>query len=44
MKALAPVYYGGMLAMMLWLIYACWHLKNVWVVQALIVDRRHRRQ
>jgi hypothetical protein len=34
-KKLAPVYYGGIVAMMTMLGYACWRLKNVWVVEAL---------
>ncbi|MFO0658781.1 MAG: hypothetical protein U0165_02960 [Polyangiaceae bacterium] len=34
-KALAPIYYGGIAIMMTMLGYACWRLKNLWIVQGL---------
>jgi hypothetical protein len=34
-KKLAPIYYGGMAVMMAMLGYACWRLKNLWIVQGL---------
>jgi hypothetical protein len=34
-KHLAPIYYGGILAMAACFAYACWRIKNLWIVQAL---------
>ncbi len=31
----APIYYGGIATMGALFVYACWHLKNLWVVEAL---------
>ncbi len=34
-KQLRPIYYGGILIAVGMFVYACWRLKNLWVVQAL---------
>jgi hypothetical protein len=34
-KALRPLYWGGIAAMMALFTYACWRLRNIWVVEAL---------
>jgi hypothetical protein len=34
-KELKPIYYGGILLMMSMFVYACWRIKNLWIVEAL---------